>query len=326
MTSSSAPRITITAADIEAQRHDARNHTSSATIIILPGPGNSSKTSRILTHAILTSVPFVNVWIWLRLSKSCQGVRQRLFVVVAVLLAVISCVLVFGAGIYAVLPRQSWIETINQAADRGVLLVTTKSSDGQHTGFNVGAGFVVAVDNEHALVVTNKHVVGLSDSPRDPGRSNLAQCVLVLRSGTQIEGVVAGWHRSTNVDLALILAERGGLRPLGHVGHFERVKIGDDVLAIGHPEGVLMFSFSRGTVERKWEGAVLQTSVPISQGNSGGPLLDRHGRVIGVNTALFSPEVGSPKALSIRADLLLQPDQWKCCPDSRRLLGRVTAE
>jgi hypothetical protein len=53
--------------------------------------------------------------------------------------------------------------------------------------------------------------------------------------------------------------------------------------------------------------------------------LDSNGRVIGVNTALFSPEVGSPKAFSIRADLLLQPHQWECSPDGRRLLGHVTA-
>jgi len=168
-------------------------------------------------------------------------------------------------------------------------------------------------------------VVGLTSARPNRGSAPV-RCVLVLRSGGQIEGFVAGWHRSGDVDLALILAESADLRPLGRIGHFETVKLGDDVLAIGHPEGVLMFSFSRGTVERKWEGTVLQTSVPISQGNSGGPLLDHDGRVIGVNTSLSSPKVGSPKAFSIRADLLLQPDQWQCCPDSRRLLGRIASD
>jgi len=325
MTSSQAPKITITAAEIEARPRGTATRTSSPTITILPGPAKRSRIKRIAVLTALTLVPFVNAWAWLRLSRARRGARRRLFVAVAVLLGVVSCAAVFGAGIYVVLPRQSWIEAINAAADRGVVLVATEVQDGRHTGLSVGSGFVVAADDRHALIVTNKHVVGLSGPGLNLARSQPIRCMLVLRSGQKIEGIVAGWHRSDDADLALVLADSGELRPLGPIAQFESVKIGDDVLAIGHPEGVLLFSFSRGNVERKWEGALLQTSVPISQGNSGGPLLDRDGRVIGVNTSVSHPDVGSPKAFSIRADLLLQPDQWECCPDGRRLLGHVTA-
>ena len=61
----------------------------------------------------------------------------------------------------------------------------------------------------------------------------------------------------------------------------------------------------------------------MNQGNSGGPLLDRNVRVIGVNTMVYSPDIGAPHAFSIRADLLLEPDQWVCCPDGRVLLSKV---
>ena len=326
MTSSQAPRITITPDEIEAKRSETPSRSGPATITIISGRTRRSRVNRALLLAALTLIPFVSSWAWIRRSRSCGLASRRLCVATSLLLGVMSCAAVFGAGIYMVMPKQDWIEAVNEAADRGVVLVAIEVRDGKRTGFSAGTGFVVAADDTHALIVTNKHVLGLKGSRRVNLGLNPTRCVLVLRSGAQIEGVVAGWHRSDDVDLALILAETGSLRPMGRIGRFEGIKIGDDVLAIGHPEGVLVFSFSRGTVERKWEGEMLQTSVPIGQGNSGGPLLDRKGRVIGVNTAMSSPEVGVPKAFSIRADLLLQPDQWQCCPDSRRLLGRIAAD
>jgi S1-C subfamily serine protease len=319
-------KITITPQEIVACQTGCRQGVRSGTVTILNVPDGQTRRLSTFVVVMLTLVPFVNTWVWVWQSRHRTGTPRQVCLGISVLLAIASCVTVFGAGIYAVLPKQDWIAAIDEAADQGVVLVAMEVTDGGRRGFSAGTGFVVAADNKRAMIVTNKHVVGMTGKAPSWQRSLASRCILVLRSGVQIEGTVVGWHREPDVDLALILAEPGGLHPLAAVGRFEKVKLGDDVLAVGHPEGVLTFSFGRGTVERKWDGEFLQTSVPMNQGNSGGPLLDRNGHVIGVNTKVDSPAIGAPHAFSIRADFLLQPDQWVCCPDGRGLLSKVAGD
>lgn len=316
-------KITITPQEIAACQTGRRQNHSSGTITILNAPGGQKRRLRTIVLLVLTLIPFVNAWAWVRQSRYCTGTARRLCLATVVLLTIASCVTVFGTGIYLVLPKQDWIAAIDEAADRGVVLVAMEVSEKGHRGFSVGTGFVVAADGKRALIVTNKHVVGMAGEAPSWQGALASKCILVLRSGFKVEGRVVGWHREPEVDLALIAAESDGLCPLAAVGRFESVKLGNDVLAVGHPEGVLTFSFSKGAVERKCDGEYLQSSVPLNQGNSGGPLLDRNGRVIGINTMVYSPEIGAPHAFSIRADLLLEPDQWVCCPDSRVLLSKV---
>jgi S1-C subfamily serine protease len=112
---------------------------------------------------------------------------------------------------------------------------------------------------------------------------------------------------------------------MGTIARFEDIKLGEEVMAVGHPLG-LTFSFSRGTVERKWQGREIQSSAPLNPGNSGGPLLNGAGRIIGVNTWLGSPEVGASRFFSIRADYILSPDDWICSSEkARQLLMQVKA-
>ena len=110
---------------------------------------------------------------------------------------------------------------------------------------------------------------------------------------------------------------------MGPIARFNSVHVGDEVVAIGHPCGELTFSLSRGTVERKWNGRFIQSSTPLNPGNSGGPLLNAQGYVIGVNTAIVIPEAGESKAISTRADLLLASAAWKCLPEGKGLLSQV---
>jgi S1-C subfamily serine protease len=319
-------KITITPQEIVACRIGRQQGDHSGTITILSAPALRTRRVSAGVLAVLTMIPFVNAWAWMRQSRRSAGTAKNFYLVAAVLLAIVSCATVFGAGIYVVLPKHDWIADIDQAADRGVVLVAMEVRDGGRRGFSAGTGFVVAADDMHALIVTNKHVVGMAGVAPQWHDAPAVRCILVLRSGVRTEGRVVGWHHEPDVDLALILADRQGLHPLAAIGRFASVKLGDDVLAIGHPEGILTFSFGRGTVERKWDGQFLQTSVPMNQGNSGGPLLDRNGCVVGINTKVNSPAIGAPHAFSIRADFLLQPDQWVCCPGGRELLSKVAAD
>jgi len=266
----------------------------------------------------LALIPFINAVVWHRHFRSARGPAGRWGLAAAALLGLLSMSIALWILLVLLFPSKGWLERINDAADGGVVIVETTSRNGTSTG----SGFVAASRSNAHLIVTNKHVVGMGGSaPQWRGQSKA--CIITMRSGGKLEGSVAGWHRNPDIDLALIVTAGSGLKPLGVVGRFEGVKLGDDVVAVGHPGGLLRYSFGRGSVERMWEGLFLQTSVPINQGNSGGPLLDKNSRVIGVNTLVLSPKVGAPHAFAIRADLLLELDDWICSPAAQRLLEKV---
>ncbi|MBI2879094.1 MAG: trypsin-like peptidase domain-containing protein [Candidatus Rokubacteria bacterium] len=139
---------------------------------------------------------------------------------------------------------------------------------------SLGSGFLVTQDG---YVVTNAHVVG-----RD------TEVQVRLASGRRFKGTVVG--RDPRVDLALVKVEGEGF-PVLPLGDSEAVKVGELVLALGHPFG-LEQTVSLGIVSRK--GAPLlaaapgfdfiQTDAAVNPGNSGGPLVNVAGQVVGVNT------------------------------------------
>ena len=139
----------------------------------------------------------------------------------------------------------------------------------------LGSGFVI---HPSGYVVTNAHVVE---------RSSTVQ--VRLASGRRLAGTVIG--RDRGVDLALIKVEAPEALPVLPLGDSERLAVGELVLALGHPFG-LEQTVSLGIVSRK--GAPLQvagrgfdfiqTDAAVNPGNSGGPLVDMGGQVVGVNT------------------------------------------
>ncbi len=134
-----------------------------------------------------------------------------------------------------------------------------------------GSGFFVD-DN---LIVTNYHVVGDSVS-----------IDVKLHGGETIQGSVTRF--SEQHDLALVrLNRRLHDHPTLELAPVEDVKVGQEVFAVGSPMGVLESSVTRGIVSaiRPMETVTLvQTDAAINSGNSGGPLIDRQGRVIGIAT------------------------------------------
>lgn len=139
----------------------------------------------------------------------------------------------------------------------------------------LGSGFII---HPSGYVVTNAHVVE---------RSSTVQ--VRLASGRRLTGAVIG--RDRRVDLALVKVEAPEALPVLPLGDSERLAVGELVLALGHPFG-LEQTVSLGIVSRK--GAPLQAAAPgfdfiqtdaaVNPGNSGGPLVDMGGQVVGVNT------------------------------------------
>jgi len=147
----------------------------------------------------------------------------------------------------------------------------------------VGSGFVISSDG---YILTNNHVI-----------NDATQIKIKLSDGKEYDAKVVG--RDPKTDLALLKAERASnLRPL-QLGDSDSLKVGNWVVAIGSPFG-LEQTVTAGIVSAK--GRVIgsgpydnfiQTDASINPGNSGGPLLNTEGRVVGINTAIFSQSGGN---------------------------------
>ncbi|MDX2202696.1 MAG: Do family serine endopeptidase [Hyphomicrobiaceae bacterium] len=150
---------------------------------------------------------------------------------------------------------------------------------------SLGSGFVV--DGREGLIVTNHHVIEGAD-----------EIVVNFADGSKLKvDKVIG--KDTKTDLALLKVTPK--RPLAQVpfGQSARLRVGDWVMAIGNPFG-LGGSVTVGIISAKQRDInsgpyddYLQTDAAINKGNSGGPLFNMEGEVIGVNTAIISPTGGS---------------------------------
>ena len=146
----------------------------------------------------------------------------------------------------------------------------------------LGSGFVVSEDG---YIVTNNHVIDSAD-----------EITIEFFSGEELAATVVGTDRNT--DLALLKVESDEPLPFVKFGDSDGARVGDWVMAMGNPLGQ-GFSVSVGIVSarnRALSGTYddyIQTDAAINRGNSGGPLFNMDGDVIGVNTAILSPTGGS---------------------------------
>ena len=158
----------------------------------------------------------------------------------------------------------------------------------------VGTGVVV---DANGYILTNSHVV--SD-----GKANKVN--VLFNDGTTTEGQVY-WY-DAQLDLAIVKVEKTGLTP-AEFGDSDNVRTGDISIAIGNPLGLdLQRSVTQGIIsgldrtietEQGTMTGLLQTDASINSGNSGGPLLNQNGQVIGVNTAKASQGEGLGFAIPI---------------------------
>ena len=170
----------------------------------------------------------------------------------------------------------------------------------------VGTGVVFRKDG---LIVTNNHVV--TGQRREAG----SEVWVTLSSGRRLQATVVG--RDPDTDLALLRVELDTLVPALFRTDLSRLAPGDPVVALGNAE-YLERPVTSGRVTAILEGTAIaqvpglerfiQADAPIAQGNSGGPLADAQGRVIGINVGipLHGDEVETPGEVAIPADVVVE--------------------
>jgi len=148
---------------------------------------------------------------------------------------------------------------------------------------SAGSGFFISPDG---FIVTNNHVVENAESIK-----------VVLKDESELEATVVG--RDEGTDLAVIKVKAGSRQyPYVNFENAGKPRVGDWVIAVGNPFGLggtatagIISAYGRDIGETFVD--YIQIDAPINRGNSGGPTFDIYGRVIGVNTAIFSPSGGS---------------------------------
>jgi len=157
--------------------------------------------------------------------------------------------------------------------------------DQQRRVSSLGSGFVI---DAAGIIVTNNHVI-----------ENADEITAIFHDGTRLRATVIG--RDPQTDLAVLRVEVPAGRTLraARWGDSERVRIGEWVIAIGNPLGFggtvtagIISARNRDINQGRYDN-FLQTDAPINRGNSGGPLFNMRGEVIGINTAIVSPSGGS---------------------------------
>ena len=148
---------------------------------------------------------------------------------------------------------------------------------------SLGSGFVI---DESGYIVTNNHVIGNAD-----------EIEVIFQDGTKLNAELVGNDRK--VDLAVLKVESNKKLEFVKWGDSSISKVGDWVLAIGNPFGLggtvtagIISAKSRDIKMGQYD-SFIQTDASINRGNSGGPMFNIKGEVIGINSAIFSPSGGS---------------------------------
>ena len=186
----------------------------------------------------------------------------------------------------------------------------------------IGAAVLLMADESGYLLATNRHVV---DVPEIFGLKRNRDHVLVISAqGNYARAGVIGRHQ--DLDLALLWVERrsGHARFRQPVTAYQAIPPGDPVFVLGHPQR-LFFTLSNGLVSRLDGATLLQLSAPVSPGNSGGPVYDSQGNLLGVVTSKLNREI-NPNAENLnfatRADAFLSANGWKLLASGRERLQR----
>jgi serine protease Do len=153
----------------------------------------------------------------------------------------------------------------------------------QRKSTSLGSGFII---DRKGLVITNNHVIQGAD-----------EISVVLQNNETLRAEVVG--RDVKTDIAVLRVKPKKNLPFVSLGNSDEIRVGDWVVAIGNPFG-LGGTVTAGIVSARGRNInsgpyddFIQTDASINRGNSGGPLFNMEGEVIGINTAIFSPSGGS---------------------------------
>lgn len=178
---------------------------------------------------------------------------------------------------------------------------------------SLGSGFIISADG---YVVTNNHVISAQD-----GKTVVDKITITLSDERKFDAVVVG--RDPATDLALLKVKATGL-PTVQWGDSRAVRVGDWLLAIGNPFGfggsvtagivsALHRDLNAGSYDR-----FIQTDASINRGNSGGPVFNTEGQVMGIATAIVSPSGGN-----VGIGFAIPAEQARPVIEQLRSIGRV---
>jgi len=152
-----------------------------------------------------------------------------------------------------------------------------------HKSSSLGSGFVI---DPSGIVITNNHVVGDAN-----------EIIVIFTDGRKLKAKVIG--KDPKVDVAVLKVEADKPFKTVKFGDSDKTRVGDGVMAVGNPFGLGetvtagILSARNRNIESGPYDDFLQTDASINKGNSGGPLFNMDGEVIGINTAILSPSGGS---------------------------------
>ena len=148
---------------------------------------------------------------------------------------------------------------------------------------SLGSGFII---DKTGIIVTNNHVI-----------QDAEKITVILHDKTKLAATLVG--RDPKTDLAVLKVESKARLPFVSLGNSDKLRVGDWVVAIGNPFG-LGGTVTAGIVSARGRDInsgpydnYIQTDASINRGNSGGPLFNLKGEVVGINSAIYSPTGGS---------------------------------
>ena len=172
------------------------------------------------------------------------------------------------------------LQELYAACADSVVGVRASVGSGMSAGLHWGSGFIVSADG---LIITNQHVISEADT-----------ATVVLPDGTEYPALLVGEDAQTDVALLKIAAKD---LPFVELGDSDELQVGDDVVAIGNPlsdnlsgtmtNGIIS-AIDRSISYKGHEMPLLQTNTAINEGNSGGPLFNMYGQVIGITNMKMS--------------------------------------
>jgi S1-C subfamily serine protease len=171
-----------------------------------------------------------------------------------------------------------------------------------------GAGVIVFATHNGCLVLTSRHVVDAVSHYHES-----TQVVAIsLQDGQRAMSKILGVHRTFDLALLWLNRKKGPIEFIQPVRDYSSIEVGEPIYVIGHPQG-LEFSISSGLVAQKRKDELIQISAPVSPGNSGGPVYDSNGRLVGIVQSMFDKTI-NPNAenlnFAVRADVLLDVKNW----------------
>ncbi len=254
-------------------------------------------------------------------SSSVSSRASRALALVLVMALMVGC---FGSGLAfaestetrkPLMPSDVYANNVNAAVGITTSITTTNYYGYTTKAAASGSGFVYSADG---YIVTNYHVIDDSDS-----------ITVTTYDNKSYPATVVGCDERS--DIAVLKIDAQDLQPVV-LGDSDALRVGDYVLAIGNPLGELTFSLTMGIVSALGREvtfssgssmALIQTDAAINSGNSGGPLFNLYGEVVGITNAKFSTNAMSGSASIDNIGFAIPINQVRVIVDSIIAYGYI---